>query len=103
MKMDEDRLAINANHIQVMVPDGDRDRIFPWPKRPHLCLLWRVRPANGWDRANLDTTVILVVQHLNAHVVEQGPLFVAYSVTYTFTGDRSDTVESENSAQRVRC
>jgi len=92
-KMDEDRLAINANHIQVMVPDGDRDLNLPVAQAP-APLLALAREAGQWvGSGKLEGPGNLVVQHLNAHVVEQGPLFVAYSVTYTFTGDRSYTVE----------
>ncbi len=92
-KMDGNRLAIVANQLQVTVPDGTQQLNVSVSSAP-APLLALARESGKWVGAGkLEGLNDLVVQEINGRVIEQGPLFVKYAITYTFSGDRWYYVE----------
>ena len=93
VKLDGNRLAINGNQLQVMVPDENGDVNLPASKAP-APVLGVAREMGQWVGAGkFDAPADLMVQKISTRVVEQGPLFLKYAITYTFSGDRWYSVE----------
>jgi hypothetical protein len=91
--VDANRVSIDANQLQVLVPAGDRDLNGPVATAPAPLLALAREPGQWVGAGTWEGPANLIVQHLNARVVEQGPLFVEYRVTYTFSGNRSYSME----------
>ena len=97
-KMEGNRLAIGANQLQVLVPEGSRDLNLPVAGAPAPLLALAREPGKWVGAGKLEGPDSLVVQRIDGRVVEQGPLFVTYVVTYHFSGDRWYAVRTENPA-----
>ena len=90
----EDRVAITANQLQILVPSiGSHALNVPVSQAP-APLLAIARETGKWVGAGrLVGPDSLVVQAIDARIVEQGPLFLKYAIQYTLSGDRSYKVE----------
>ena len=88
-----DRAAIKANRLQILVPAGtNRPLNLPVAQAP-APLLALSREDGKWVGAGkLEGPAGLTVLKLDTHVVEQGPLFVRYAITYTFSENRTYAV-----------
>jgi len=89
-----DRLALLANQMQILVPgSGSRTLNMPVSEVP-APLLAIAREKDRWvGSGKLVGPSSLVVQTIDAHVVEHGPLFLKYAVQYTFSEGRSYKVQ----------
>jgi len=88
------RASIQADQLQVLVPSGhDHTLNLPVSQVPPP-LLAVARERGKWVGAGkLDGPSNLVALKMDTRVVEDGPLFLRYAITYTFPGDRSYTME----------
>jgi hypothetical protein len=88
-----DTLSIEANQLQILVPTvGDRTLNVPVTEAP--APLRAIARENGkWvGEGRLEGPRSLVVRSMHARVVEQGPLFLKYAITYTFSENSSYTI-----------
>lgn len=92
-KVGEHRLAIQANQLQILVPEGrDLSLNIPVSQAP-APLLALARENGKWVGAGrLKGPDSLIVQKMDARIEEQGPLFLKYAVTYSFNQGRSYTM-----------
>ena len=92
-KLDGNRASIDANQIQVMVPDENGDVNLPAASAPAPVLALTREPGKWVGAGKFEAPGDLVVQKISTRVVEQGPLFMKYAITYTFSGGRWYSVE----------
>jgi hypothetical protein len=89
-----DRAALHANQLHILVPAGrNRTLHVPVADAPAPLLAIAREPGKWAGAGKLEGPPDLVVETLDAHLVESGPLFARYAVTYTFSGNRSYAVE----------
>lgn len=92
--VDGNSSAILGNQLQILVPaPGRRPLHLPVAQAP-APLLAIARENNKWVGAGrLVGPNDLLVESIDARIVEQGPLFLKYAVEYAFSGGRSYKVE----------
>jgi hypothetical protein len=92
-KMDGNRLALEANQLQVMVPDVNGDVNLRISDAPAPLLALAREPGKWVGSGKFEAPGDLKVQKINTRVIEDGPLFLKYGITYTFSDDRWYYVE----------
>ena len=87
-----DHVVIQSNRLQILVPAAGKSAAnLPVAKTPAPMLAIAREPGTWCGEGRLDGPSELVVHQVEAKLIEQGPLFVTYSVSYHFGGDRSYT------------